>query len=150
MCQHCLHWGCIQKCGTLSSRRRFWGLGFFSGGRLFNLGQVSQSGRNGRHFYTFFLPRCRVTSSLDFFCSLTALRTPCIFRCRHFGFSVLEDQQCAAALMWTCVTLVYLVPAAILSTRLLSPRSFYRSGLVPSEVSGSAATHIDPQRLESV
>ena len=69
---------------------------------------------------------------------------------RHFGFSVLEDQQCAAALMWTCVTLVYLVPAAILSTRLLSPRSFYRSGLVPSEVSGSAATHIDPQRLESV
>jgi putative membrane protein len=43
---------------------------------------------------------------------------------RHFGFSVLEDQQCAAALMWTCVTFVYLVPAAILSTRLLSPRSF--------------------------
>ena len=40
---------------------------------------------------------------------------------RHFGFSVLEDQQCAGALMWTCVTLVYLVPAAILSTRLLSP-----------------------------
>jgi cytochrome c oxidase assembly factor CtaG len=42
---------------------------------------------------------------------------------RHFGLSVLEDQQAAAALMWTCVTLVYLVPAAILSTRLLSPRS---------------------------
>ena len=42
---------------------------------------------------------------------------------RRFGFSVLEDQQCAAALMWTCITLVYLVPAAILSTRLLSPRS---------------------------
>src|SRR4029077_20207470 len=44
---------------------------------------------------------------------------------RHFGFSVLEDQQCAAALMWTCVTLVYLVPAAILRTRLLWPRSFF-------------------------
>ena len=42
---------------------------------------------------------------------------------RHFGLSVLEDQQCAAALMWTSVTLIYLVPAAILSTRLLSPRS---------------------------
>jgi hypothetical protein len=40
---------------------------------------------------------------------------------RLFGLSVFEDQQCAAALMWTCVTLVYLVPAAILSTRLLSP-----------------------------
>jgi cytochrome c oxidase assembly factor CtaG len=41
---------------------------------------------------------------------------------RHFGFSVLEDQQCAGALMWTCVTVIYLVPAAILSTKLLSPR----------------------------
>ena len=53
---------------------------------------------------------------------------------RHFGFSVLEDQQCAGALMWTCVTLVYLVPAAILSIRLLSPRSFYRGDLVQSEL----------------
>jgi cytochrome c oxidase assembly factor CtaG len=40
---------------------------------------------------------------------------------RMFGFSVLQDQQCAAALMWSCVTLVYLVPAAIISTRLLAP-----------------------------
>jgi hypothetical protein len=39
-----------------------------------------------------------------------------------FGFSVLEDQQCAAALMWTCITLVYLVPAAIISIRLLAPQ----------------------------
>ena len=42
---------------------------------------------------------------------------------RHAGLSVLEDQECAGALMWTCVTVAYLVPAAILSTRLLSPRS---------------------------
>jgi cytochrome c oxidase assembly factor CtaG len=42
---------------------------------------------------------------------------------RSFGLSVMDDQQLAAALMWTCVTLVYLVPAAILSTRLLSPRT---------------------------
>jgi putative membrane protein len=42
---------------------------------------------------------------------------------RHAGLSVLEDQQFAAALMWTCVTIVYLVPAAILSTRFLSARS---------------------------
>src|SRR5882762_984049 len=55
---------------------------------------------------------------------------------RHFGLSVLEDQQCAAALMWTCVTVVYLVPGAILSTRLLSPRSFYRDDLGQSEVRG--------------
>ena len=42
---------------------------------------------------------------------------------RLFGLSVLEDQQCAAALMWTCVTLVYLVPAAIISSQLLAPRT---------------------------
>jgi putative membrane protein len=69
---------------------------------------------------------------------------------RHFGFSVLEDQQCAAALMWTCVTLVYLVPSAILSTRLLSPRSFYRRDLVQLELRGGAASQRDSQRLEIV
>jgi putative membrane protein len=63
---------------------------------------------------------------------------------RHFGFSVFEDQQCAAALMWTCVTLVYLVPAAILSTRLLSPRSLDRGDLAQS------AARRDPQRVEAV
>jgi len=70
---------------------------------------------------------------------------PCYFAMpRHFGFSVLEDQQCAAALMWACVTLVYLVPAAILSTRLLSPRSFDRGDLAQS------AARRDPQRVEAV
>jgi len=36
--------------------------------------------------------------------------------------SVLADQECAGALMWTCVTIVYLVAGTILSTRLLSPK----------------------------
>jgi hypothetical protein len=69
---------------------------------------------------------------------------------RHFGFSVLEDQQCAAALMWTCITLVYLVPAAILSTRLLSPRSLLYGDIAQSEVRGSAMPPGDPQHLEIV
>jgi len=37
------------------------------------------------------------------------------------GFSALTDQQCAGALMWTCVTLVYLVAAAVVTMRMLSP-----------------------------
>jgi cytochrome c oxidase assembly factor CtaG len=36
------------------------------------------------------------------------------------GFSALEDQQCAGALMWTCVTVVYLAAGTILAMRLLS------------------------------
>ena len=34
--------------------------------------------------------------------------------------SVLADQQCAGALMWTAVTIVYLVAGTILATQLLS------------------------------
>ena len=69
---------------------------------------------------------------------------------RHFGLSVLEDQQCAAALMWTCVTLVYLVPAAILSTRLLSPRSLQPGDLVQSALRGGEVSQSDSQRLEPI
>jgi len=69
---------------------------------------------------------------------------------RMFGLSALGDQQCAGALMWTCVTLVYLVPAAILSARLLSPRSFQRDDLVQSELRGRAASRGDSQRLEAI
>src|SRR5262252_9026670 len=38
------------------------------------------------------------------------------------SLSVLADQQCAGALMWTCVTIVYLLAGTILSTHLLSPQ----------------------------
>jgi len=37
------------------------------------------------------------------------------------GAAVLGDQQCAGALMWTVVTVVYLAAGAILSMRLLTP-----------------------------
>ena len=36
------------------------------------------------------------------------------------GASVLGDQQCAGALMWTAVTIVYLVAGTVLATQLLS------------------------------
>jgi putative membrane protein len=38
------------------------------------------------------------------------------------GLSPLEDQQCAAALMWTCVTVVFLVAGTILSMQMLLPK----------------------------
>jgi len=38
------------------------------------------------------------------------------------GLSPLEDQECAAALMWTCVTVVFLVAGTILSMQMLSPK----------------------------
>jgi putative membrane protein len=69
---------------------------------------------------------------------------------RLFGFSALEDQQCAAALMWTCVTLVYLVPAAIISSRLLAPRTSHEHDLAQSQFSGGPVRQSAPRSLEVV
>lgn len=39
-----------------------------------------------------------------------------------FDFSPLADQECAGALMWVWVTLVYLAPAVVVTIRMLSPQ----------------------------
>jgi putative membrane protein len=46
---------------------------------------------------------------------------------RPFGLSALEDQQCAGALMWTCVTIVYLIAGTIFTMHLLSPHRSHQS-----------------------
>jgi cytochrome c oxidase assembly factor CtaG len=69
---------------------------------------------------------------------------------RLFGFSVLEDQQCAAALMWTCITLLYLVPAAIISSKLLAPRTSHEHDLQQSQFSGGPVPQKPPRSLEVV
>src|SRR5215470_17161505 len=134
MCHRCSHWGCIRECCTLSNRHRFWG----------PVVQPWPSVSTGPQWTTLLylflatLP-CDLLSGFLVFSDRVAY--PLYFSMpRHFGFSVLEDQQCAAALMWTCVTLVYLVPAAILSVRLLSPRSCYGSELGQPELRGGAVS----------
>jgi cytochrome c oxidase assembly factor CtaG len=58
---------------------------------------------------------CDILSAFLAFCDRVVypvyLSTP-----RPFGISPLNDQQCAGALMWTCVTIVYLVPVTVLTT----------------------------------
>jgi putative membrane protein len=70
---------------------------------------------------------------------------------RRFGVTALEDQQCAGALMWTCVTIVYLIAGAVFAARLLSPRW---SSDLQSESQGIAVAHrVEPreeQRMEAV
>jgi putative membrane protein len=66
---------------------------------------------------------------------------------RQSGLSALADQQCAGALMWTCITIVYLVPAAILSARLLAPRDS-RADLAPSEFLRIMTPQSDSKRVE--
>jgi putative membrane protein len=68
---------------------------------------------------------------------------------RSLGLSPLEDQQYAGALMWTCVTVVYLIAGAVFTARLLSPhRSEERSNLQFD--SERSAVRTDPQRMEAV
>ena len=68
----------------------------------------------------------------------------------RLGLSPLEDQQCAAALMWTCVTLVYLIAGAILTMRILSPQSFSPAGLAQSKSRGAGIPRRVSQGLEAL
>ena len=69
---------------------------------------------------------------------------------RHFGISALEDQECAAALMWTCVTLVYLLTAVLLTMRLLSMRHPSENELLRSEPGTTFAGRRRSQGVEVV
>jgi cytochrome c oxidase assembly factor CtaG len=67
-----------------------------------------------------------------------------------FGLSALEDQQCAGALMWTCVTLVYVIAGAIVTARLLSSDGAQGYAIRPSETQVIALRKSDVQRMEIV
>jgi putative membrane protein len=69
---------------------------------------------------------------------------------RPFQMSALEDQQCAAALMWTCATIIFLVPAVVVTMQLLSPRQEYSPASAQAEFSGIAAESLDDSGLEVV
>ena len=62
---------------------------------------------------------CDILSGFLVFCD--RLVYPVFLSSTHsFGFSPMEDQQCAGALMWTCVTVVYMVAGTVITARLLS------------------------------
>jgi putative membrane protein len=89
---------------------------------------------------------CDILSGFLVFCDRVVY--PVYFSApRSFGFSALEDQQCAGALMWTCVTIVFVIAGAIFTARLLSPnfrqrRSDWPSELESMEVSRNAARSV--------
>jgi len=75
---------------------------------------------------------------------------PIYFSSSHrFGFSPLVDQQCAAALMWTCVTIVYFVAGAMLTIRLLSPSGLPQVRSLRSKLRDETSQRV-PQVTEAV
>jgi putative membrane protein len=84
--------------------------------------------------YLFFatLP-CDALSAFLTFCDRVVY--PCFLSGnRHFGISPLQDQEYAGALMWVCATFVYLVPAVLITTQLLSTPSAYDPNPVPADL----------------
>jgi len=67
-----------------------------------------------------------------------------------FGFSALGDQQCAGALMWTCVTIVYLVAGAVLTVHLLSPESARTDKLARATSHIRTKAPFIPRRVEAL
>jgi cytochrome c oxidase assembly factor CtaG len=96
--------------------------------------------------YLFFatLP-CDILSGFLVFCDRVVY--PMYFSSSHLlGLSALADQECAAALMWTSVTVVYFVAGAILNIRLLSPQA----GLEQPKLRERRIGHRVSLRLEAV
>jgi putative membrane protein len=92
---------------------------------------------------------CDVLSGFLVFCDRVVY--PVYFSSsRPFGFSALEDQQCAGALMWTCVTVVFLVAGAILTARLLSPHFSEEPSILPSESQSMALPRSAGQSMGAV
>jgi cytochrome c oxidase assembly factor CtaG len=77
---------------------------------------------------------------------------------RSFNLSALEDQQCAGALMWTCVTVVYLIAGTVFTARLLSPHALPHRlphrledlTILQFDSQRIAEQHTDPHRMEAV
>jgi putative membrane protein len=134
--------------------RLFEQLSFLLTGLLFWWPVVQPSAGATRHdlsmiLYLFFatLP-CDILSGFLAFSDRVVY--PMYFSSSHLlRFSPLVDQQCAAALMWTCVTFVYLLAAAILTMRILSPQRLSQGELVQSKLHGAGIAQTVSHGLEA-
>jgi putative membrane protein len=92
---------------------------------------------------------CDILSGFLVFCD-RVIYPVYFYSSQPFGLSALEDQQCAGALMWTCVTIVYLIAAAIVTARLLSSHGSQEYAIRQSETQAIALGKTDVQRMEAV
>jgi cytochrome c oxidase assembly factor CtaG len=67
---------------------------------------------------------------------------------RVFNISPLQDQEFAAALMWTCVTIIFLVPAAGITIGILSPQGTHSQDTAVSKFRKIAGQPLDISKLE--
>jgi putative membrane protein len=115
----------------LGVRSRWWHLVqftcFFAGGLLFwwPVIQPWQKARWSRwslpvYLFLATLP-CDVLAAYLTFCD-DVVYAPYLGGSPALNASALQDQQAAGALMWVCITFVYLVPAVVITLQILAPR----------------------------
>ena len=83
---------------------------------------------------------CDVLSGFLVFCD-RVVYTSYVSAPRLFNIPPLQDQECAAALMWVCVTIIFLVPAIIVTMQILSPhrsRMPAASGVELDQIAGGS------------
>jgi putative membrane protein len=69
---------------------------------------------------------------------------------RAFDISPLKDQECAAALMWACVTIIFLIPAVVVTMQILSPKERPPTHEMPVDLRTAAGQPIDAAKLELI
>ena len=62
---------------------------------------------------------------------------------RVLSMSPLQDQQCAGALMWVAVTVIFLIPAIVVTLHILSPQKNHFAHDSFAELSASAGRPLD-------
>lgn len=108
---------------------------FFVAGAVFwwpavHSGFEAQSWSLPIYFFLATLP-CDALSAFLVFCG-HVVYPPYSSGHRVFGLSPLDDQALAGALMWVTVTFAYLIPALVLTARLLSGERRYAAQIVAS------------------
>lgn len=137
-------WHTIEQVSFLASGLLFWW-------PVIKPGQRAPNGSEWPILLYLFLATlpCDILSGFLVFCDRVVY--PAYFSsARGIGFSALEDQQCAGALMWTCVTLVYFIAGTVFAARLLLPAMSRRYGAVKSDSLLSTVPHTVQQSMEVV
>jgi len=137
-------WHTIEQVSFLTSGLLFWW-------PVIKPGQGASNGSEWPILLYLFLATlpCDILSGFLVFCDRVVY--PVFISSPHpLGFSALEDQQRAGALMWTCVTLVYLIAGTVFAARLLSPESSHQYRAVKSDSILSTVPQTIEQSMEVV
>jgi cytochrome c oxidase assembly factor CtaG len=69
---------------------------------------------------------------------------------RVFDLSPLQDQECAGALMWVCVTFAYLIPAVVITMQILAPGGVDRQRKALGMLSRLPVAKVGSAEMESL